>query len=57
MAKHHAAAQVAKKANNNDEFHRHMDAKFEIAKNRDAKNAKKPIVKFGEMLILQVTLI
>ena len=48
MAKHHAAAQVAKKANNNDEFHRHMDAKFEIAKNRDAKNAKKPIVKFGE---------
>jgi hypothetical protein len=48
MAKHHAAAQVAKKAGDNDAFHKHMDAKFEIAKNRDAKNAKKPIVKFGE---------
>ena len=42
MAKHHAAAQAAKAAGDNDAFHKHMDAKFEVAKKRDAENAKKP---------------
>ena len=50
MAKHHAAAQVAKKAGDNDAFHKHMDAKFEVAKKQDAENAKKPVVKIGEDL-------
>lgn len=48
MAKHHAAAQAAKKAGDNDAFHKHMDAKYEVAKKQDAENAKKPIVKIGE---------
>lgn len=48
MAKHHAAAQAAKAAGDNDAFHKHMDAKFEVAKKRDAENAKKPVVKIGE---------
>jgi hypothetical protein len=50
MAKHHAAAQAAKAAGDNDAFHKHMDAKFEVAKKRDAENAKKPVVKLGETL-------
>ena len=50
MAMHHAAAQAAKKAGDNDAFHKHMDAKFEIAKKQDTENAKKPIVKLGETL-------
>ena len=50
MAKHHAAAQAAKKAGDNDAFHKHMDAKYEVAKKRDAENAKKPVVKIGEDL-------
>ena len=48
MAMHHDAAQAAKKAGDNDAFHKHMDAKYEIAKKRDAENAKKPVVKIGE---------
>lgn len=50
MAKHHDAAQAAKKAGDNDAFHKHMDAKFEIAKKRDAENAKKPVSRMGEAL-------
>ena len=50
MAKHHAAAQAAKAAGDNDAFHKHMDAKYEVAKKRDAENAKKPVVKIGEDL-------
>jgi NTP pyrophosphatase (non-canonical NTP hydrolase) len=50
MAKHHDAAQAAKKAGDNDAFHKHMAAKFEVAKKRDAENAKKPVVKIGEEL-------
>jgi hypothetical protein len=50
MAKHHAAAQAAKAAGDNDAFHKHMDAKFEVAKKRDAENAKKPVAKLGETL-------
>lgn len=50
MAKHHDAAQAAKAAGDNDAFHKHMDAKYEVAKKRDAENAKKPVVKIGEDL-------
>ena len=50
MAKHHDAAQAAKAAGDNDAFHKHMDAKYEVAKKRDAENAKKPVVKLGETL-------
>ena len=50
MAKHHDAAQVAKKAGDNDAFHKHMDAKFEVAKKRDAENAKKPVTRMEEDL-------
>ena len=50
MAKHHAAAQAAKAAGDNDAFHKHMDAKFEVAKKRDAENAKKPVTRMEEDL-------
>jgi len=50
MAKHHDAAQAAKKAGDNDAFHKHMDAKYEVAKKRDAENAKKPVTRMGEAL-------
>jgi hypothetical protein len=50
MAKHHDAAQAAKKAGDNDAFHKHMDAKFEVAKKRDAENAKKPVTRMEEDL-------
>jgi hypothetical protein len=50
MAKHHDAAQAAKAAGDNDAFHKHMDAKFEVAKKRDAENAKKPVTRMGEAL-------
>lgn len=50
MAKHHDAAQAAKAAGDNDAFHKHMDAKFEVAKKRDAENAKKPVARMGESL-------
>ena len=50
MAKHHDAAQAAKKAGDNDAFHKHMDAKFAIAQKRDAENAKKPVSRLGEAL-------
>jgi hypothetical protein len=50
MAKHHAAAQAAKATGDNDAFHKHMDAKFEVAKKRDAENAKKPVTRMGEAL-------
>jgi hypothetical protein len=50
MAKHHDAAQAAKAAGDNDAFHKHMDAKFEVAKKRDAENAKKPVTRMEEDL-------
>jgi hypothetical protein len=50
MAKHHDAAQAAKAAGDNDAFHKHMDAKFEVAKERDAENAKKPVTRMEEDL-------
>lgn len=50
MAKHHDAAQAAKKAGDNDAFHKHMDAKFAVAQKRDAENAKKPVTSMGEDL-------
>jgi hypothetical protein len=50
MAKHHDAAQAAKAAGDNDAFHKHMDAKYEVAKKRDAENAKKPVSRMGEAL-------
>jgi hypothetical protein len=50
MAKHHDAAQAAKAAGDNDAFHKHMDAKFEVAKKRDAENAKKTVTRMEEDL-------
>jgi hypothetical protein len=50
MAKHYAAAQAAKAAGDNDAFHKHMDSKFEVAKKRDAENAKKPVTRMEEDL-------
>ena len=50
MAKHHAAAQAAKASGDTEAFHKNMDAKFEVAKKRDAENAKKPVTRMGEDL-------
>lgn len=50
MAKHHDAAQAAKAAGDTEAFHKNMDAKFEVAKKRDAENAKKPVTRMGEDL-------
>jgi hypothetical protein len=50
MAKHHDADQTAKAAGDNDAFHKHLDAKFEVAKKRDTENAKKPVSRMGEAL-------